>query len=180
MNIHSEKEYLKELKFTHEKQIQLGKINNASNTLQLISDCEKRIQELEKYKSKKTILTSDGIMWKPLKDYEDTHLISSSGLIKKKQYYSINENGIKRLINSQMVALYEDKDYLKVIISTQKTTKRFVVSNLVYGNFIEEIPPYYMAKNKDGNIYNNDVSNLYLSKVDTTLKKYRNKIKNIA
>lgn len=180
MNIHSEKEYLKELKFTHEKQIQLGKITNASNTLQLIFDCEKRIQDLEKYKSKKTILTSDGVIWKPLKGYETTHLISSSGLIKKKQYYSINENGIKRLINSQMVALYVDKNYLRVAITTKKTTKRYVVSNLVYENFIDEIPIYYMAKNKDSDIYNNDVSNLYLSKVDNTIKKYRNKSKNIA
>lgn len=180
MNIHEEKQYLKELKFTHEKQIQNGKIYRASNTLKLIEDCEKRIQNLEKYKSNKTILTHDGVIWKPLKGYEHTHLISSSGLIKKRQYYSINVNGIKRLMPSQLVALQEDKNYIKVIISTKKGVKRHTVSNLVYENFIDDIPAYYMAKNKDGNIRNNDVSNLYLSKIDNTIKKYRNKVKSIA
>ena len=56
MNIHEEKQYLKELKFTHEKQIQTGKIYRASNTLKLIQDCEKRIESLDKIKSNKTIL----------------------------------------------------------------------------------------------------------------------------
>lgn len=170
MSLHEEKQYLKELKFTHEKQVQKGKLNNAENTLRLIQDCEKRI---EKYSVKKEAVLVNGIIWKPIKGWEKTHLISNTGLIKKKGYKSTNNLGISRFIKEMNVALQFQSNYLRVVLTDNKRTKRYCVGNLVYEHFIGEIPPYFMARPKDNDLFNCNDYNLYLGKVDNTVNKYK-------
>lgn len=180
MNIHSEKEYLKELKFTHEKQMQLGKITNASNTLKLIEDCEKRIEHLNKFKPKLINHFNKSVIWQDLIGYETTHEISNSGLVKKKPFNSIDANGQLRNFPENIIKPHLENGYLKVIILVDKKARRFALGNLVYSNFIDEIPAGFMARNKDGDIYNCESWNLTLSKISTTNLKYRNKVKVIA
>lgn len=164
MSIHEEKQYLKELKFTHEKQIQTGKIYRASNTLKLIEDCQKRIEILDKIKSNKTILSNDCVIWKPLKGFEKTHTISSLGKIKRKAYYSTNSLGAKRLMPEREVALFVNSNILKVNVAVNSRSRILTVVNLVYETFIGDIPDNFTARNKDNNIHNCDMSNIYLSK----------------
>lgn len=179
MSIHEEKQYLKELKFTHEKQIQTGKIYRASNTLKLIQDCEKRIESLEKIKSNKTILSNDCVIWKPLKGFEKTHTISSLGKIKRKAYYSTNSLGAKRLMPEREVALFVNSNILKVNVAVNSKSRILTVVNLVYETFIGDIPANFTARNKDNNIHNCDMSNIYLSKFMGNRNR-KKRIKNIA
>lgn len=180
MNIHSEKEYLKELQFTHEKQIQNGKLYTASQTLKLIQDCEKRIEHLNKFKPKLINHANKSVIWQDLIGYEKTHLISNLGIVKKKPHSSVDANGIMRNFPENIIKPHLENGYLKVIILVEKKVRRFALNNLVYSNFVDDIPQGFMAKNKDGDIYNCDSTNLTLQKISTTNFKYQNKVKNIA
>ena len=173
MNIAEEKQYLKELKQTHKSHLKNGRIYYAQTIEKLIFDCEKRIEELSK--KQKSILF-DGVIWKPVNGWEATHLISNTGIIKKKGYNHTNINGITRYINGGPVAQTEDKGYLKVVLTDSERTKRYVVSNLVYEHFIGEIPNMYMARPKDKDINNCNDYNLYLGKIDNTIKRHRRKV----
>lgn len=172
MNIHEEKQYLKELKFTHENLVKKGKLYNAENTHKLIEDCEKRIESMSKVKQ--SVLVGETI-WKPIKGWENSHLISNTGLIKKRGYYSTSKFGVERYYQGGLVALIEEQGYIRSILTSGNKLKRYVISNLVYEHFIGEIPLGYMAKNKDGNMHNNESTNLFLVKVIFSPKRLRNK-----
>ena len=98
--------------------------------------------------------------WRPVKNYEDSYEVSSTGLVRTKERIRPFGRATKTFY-SQIVSPSEDKDgYFKVNLSEGGKKKRVLVHRLVAEAFIPNPNNKPTVNHIDGNKQNNDLSNL--------------------
>lgn len=93
--------------------------------------------------------------WEPLKDWESSYHISTFGRIKSLKRIGFNSRTIKGCILSP-----DAETYLRVYLNAHPLRKRFLVHRLVAIQFIQNPENKPCVNHKDGDKYNNRVSNL--------------------
>ena len=99
-------------------------------------------------------------MYKEIKGWEDSHLISEFGEIISKERYIGGPWGKKCLKKEKSLKWNYQKGYPTICLYHDKRTKRYFVHRLVWENFVAEILPGMQINHKDGKKGNPYIKNL--------------------
>lgn len=97
-------------------------------------------------------------VWKDVKDYEGLYQVSSLGNVKSLKRFK-NNHSFKQLIEEKIMKPSLGK-YKKVNLCKNRKYKTYYVHRLVAETFIDNPNNEPCINHKDGNKYNNNVSNL--------------------
>jgi hypothetical protein len=99
--------------------------------------------------------------YKDIRGYEGLYQVSNLGNIKSLAKSYKDANGEYRTVNEYVLFRRRNKSgYLTVVLWKDDTRREFLVHKLVASAFLERAEGLYEINHIDGNITNNDVSNL--------------------
>lgn len=109
--------------------------------------------------------------YKELKGYRETYLIGEDGSITRKERMGTRRN----YVNSYVLTQFENSNgYLRVTLNLNGKAKQYLVHRLVAKAFIPNPDNKPDVNHKDGNKYNNKVSNLeWVTKSENEIHKHR-------
>ena len=104
-------------------------------------------------------------IWKNIQEYEGYYQVSNLGRVKRLERTDIvhNYGGLKK-VGEKILKPYADKrryNGVRVTLCKNNETKRFILSRLVAGAFIENVDNKPYVLHKDDNPTNNVSSNLF-------------------
>ena len=105
-------------------------------------------------------------LWVNIPDYEDLYMISTFGRILSKE--KLVNNGYADILKPcRLLKSYEYEGRLSIILTKDKVSKKFSLSQLVASVFLPKPDPNYLLKFKDKNSLNCKVDNLiWCPKID--------------
>lgn len=119
-------------------------------------------------------------IWKPIKGYELSYQVSNLGRVKRLSVSQnmdwIKENTKRKLPERVLKSCKKDGKYHVVTLCKNNKLKQKYVHRLVAESFIGDIPKDLVVNHVDGNINNNELSNLeIITRRDNTYHGLKNK-----
>lgn len=117
-------------------------------------------------------------LWRPVKGYEGIYEVSNYGNLKSLSRTIILKNGTRRRLKTKILKPISLGNYHGYQLTNSEGTKKHYIHRLVCKAFIgEPIEDNATVNHKDGNKYNNKLSNLEWSSYSDNLKHaYRNSL----
>lgn len=107
-------------------------------------------------------ITLDGEEWRPVKGFEDAYMISSLARVVSLSRFVKCSRGMRK-IKPRLLKISPDKDgYLCVYLTKENYDRQYGLHRLIALSFVDNPNPteYTHVDHIDGNILNNDASNL--------------------
>jgi hypothetical protein len=104
-------------------------------------------------------------IWKDIPGYEGYYKISNLGRVRSVDRYVNTRGGTVREVKGKDTIIYYNKSgYYYAPLWKDNKIKNISIKLTTYKTFKGDIPSYHKVLNKDGNIKNNAIDNLYLVK----------------